>query len=202
MNRENLLTIVVAVIVGLLGGYLIFNIAGKKDVPQNASIPQGGGSAVDYQRRIAEAEKIVALEPQNVQAWLQLANDYFDTDQGQKAVNAYGKVLELQPNNVNVMTDQGIMYRRIGWYDKAIANFEKAQTIDPKHLQSLYNLGVVYYVDLKQYDKAREAWTKYLQFDSTSPTAQQIKADLANIPTGQLPTSLGKGMGQGQGTAK
>lgn len=187
MNKENVLTIVVALIVGLLGGYLIFNIAGNKDLPSSVAVPQGAGSPTDYQRRIVEAEKIVAQDPQNAQAWNQLANDYFDTDQPQKAVNAYAKVLELEPNNVNAMTDQGIMYRKIGWYDKAIANFEKAQSIDPKHLQSLYNLGVVYMADLKQPDKAREIWTKYLQFDSTSPTAQQVKADL-----GAMPQSKGK----------
>ncbi|OGU09830.1 MAG: hypothetical protein A2075_11125 [Geobacteraceae bacterium GWC2_58_44] len=182
MNKENILTVVVALIVGLLGGYLIFNIAGNKDLPSSVSVPQGAGSPTDYQRRIVEAEKIVAKDPQNAQAWNQLANDYFDTDQPQKAVSAYAKVLELEPKNVNAMTDQGIMYRKIGWYDKAIENFERAQSIDPKHLQSLYNLGVVYMVDLKQMGKAREIWTKYLQFDSTSPTAQQIKADLANMP--------------------
>ena len=190
MNKENMLTVAVAVLVGLLGGFLIFNIAGKKEAPQTASVPQGGGSPTDYQRRIVEAEKIVAREPQNAQAWLQLANDYFDTDQPQKAVNAYSKVLELDPKNVNAMTDQGIMYRKIGWYDKAIENFERAQTVDPKHLQSLYNLGVVYAQDLKQPAKAREIWIKYLQFDSTSPTAQQIKADLANIEN--MPQGMGK----------
>jgi len=189
VSKENVLTIVVAMIVGLLGGYLIFNIAGNKALPTNVSVPQGGGSPTDYQRRIVEAEKIVAKDPQNVRAWIQLANDYFDTDQPQKSVNAYGKALELDPNNVNAMTDQGIMYRKIGWYDKAIANFEKAQSIDPRHLQSLYNLGVVYMVDLKQPDKAREIWTKYLQFDSTSPTAQQIKNDLAAM---NQPTSFGR----------
>ena len=182
MNKENVLTVVVALIVGLLGGYLIFNIAGNKELPSNVSVPQGAGSPTDYQRRIVEAEKILAKDPGNVRVWNQLANDYFDTDQPQKAVNAYSKVLELEPNNVNAMTDQGIMYRKIGWYDKAIANFERAQSIDPKHLQSLYNLGVVYMSDLKQPEKAREVWVKYLQFDSTSPTAQQIKADLAAMP--------------------
>ncbi|QWV95219.1 tetratricopeptide repeat protein [Geomonas oryzisoli] len=191
MNKENVLTIVVALIVGLLGGYLIFNIAGQNKVPEVAmSVPQGAGSPTDYQRRIVEAEKIVAADPKNLQAWIQLGNDYFDTDQAQKAVNAYGKALELDPNNLNVMTDQGIMYRKIGWYDKAIANFEKAQSIDPKHLQSLYNLGVVYLQDLKQPDKAKEIWTKYLQFDSTSPTAQQIKNDMAGL--NQMPTSFKK----------
>ena len=181
MKKENVLTVVVALLVGLLGGYLIFNIAGNKDVPANVGVPEGSGSPTDYKLRIAEAEKIVARDPKNAQAWNQLANDYFDTDQAQKAVNAYSKVLELEPKNTNALTDQGIMYRKIGWYDKAIANFEKAQAIDPKHLQSLYNLGVVYMVDLKQPAKAREIWTKYLQFDSISPTAQQIKSDLASM---------------------
>jgi len=182
LSKENVLTVVVALIVGLLGGYLIFNIAGNKELPATAVVPQGAGSPTDYQRRIAEAEKIVAKDPKNAQVWTQLGNDYFDTDQPQKAVNAYTKVLELDPSNVNVLTDQGIMYRKIGWYDKAIANFERAQTIDPKHLQSLYNLGIVYMTDLKKPDKAREIWTKYLQFDSTSPTAQQIKADMSAMP--------------------
>ncbi|MBJ6723564.1 tetratricopeptide repeat protein [Geomesophilobacter sediminis] len=191
MSKENLLTIVVALIVGLLGGYLIFNISSSnKQEPNNAAVPLGAGSPTDYQRRIAEAEKIVAREPQNVQVWNQLANDYFDTDQPQKAVNAYTKVLELEPKNVNALTDQGIMYRRLGWYDKAIANFEKAQATDPRHLQSLYNLGVVYMNDLKQPEKAREIWTKYLQFDSTSPTAQQIKSEMQNMAN--MPPGMGK----------
>lgn len=178
MSRENVLAIVVALIIGFLGGFLIISVSGKKEAPPPAGLPQGSGSPTDYQQRIAEAEKIVAQDPKNVQAWTQLGNDYFDTDQAQKAINAYSKVLELDPNNVNVLTDQGVMYRRVGWYDKAIANFEKAQKIDPKHLQSLYNLGIVYSTDLKQPDKALKAWTQYLQFDTTSPTAQQIKTQM------------------------
>jgi tetratricopeptide (TPR) repeat protein len=181
MTKENALTIVVILLVGLLGGYLIFNIAGNRALPANVGVPEDSGSPLDYRLRIAQEEKIVAMDSKNSQAWNQLANDYFDTNQPQKAVSAYFKVLNLEPRNTNALTDQGIMYRRMGWYDKAIANFEKAQSLDPKHLQSLYNLGVVYMVDLKQPDKAREVWTKYLQFDSISPTAQQIKADLAGM---------------------
>ena len=182
MNKENVLTIVVALIVGILGGYLIVNVTNhNSELPSNISVPQGSGSPNDYQVRIAEAEKILAKDPKNARVWIQLANDCFDTGQSQKAVAAYSKVLELEPKNVNALTDQGIMYRKIGWYDKAIANFEKAQSIDPNHLQSLYNLGVVYLNDLKQPGKAREFWKKYLQLDSTSPTAQEIKAQLAGM---------------------
>ena len=184
MKKESMLGIAVALIVGLLGGYLVFSISAKKETaPIGGGLPQGSGSPTDYQQRITEAEKIVAQEPKNVQAWIQLGNDYFDTEQPKKAVDAYAKVLELDPANTNVLTDQGIMYRKIGWFDKAIANFEKAQQIDPKHLQSLYNLGVVYATDLKQPDKARQAWSRYLEIDATSPTAQQIKIQMDQLGT-------------------
>jgi tetratricopeptide (TPR) repeat protein len=83
--------------------------------------------------------------------------------------------LEIEPNNPNILTDQGVMFRKIGWYDKALANFEKANKIEPNHLQSLYNAGIVYAVDLKQPDKAKAYWNNYLKLDSNSPTAMQIK---------------------------
>ncbi len=153
-------------------------------MPQGGNnLPVGGGSPTDYQARIAQAEKILAQDPKNLQAWIQLGNDYFDTEQPQKAINAYDRALELKPDNPNVLTDQGVMYRKVGSYDKAIANFEKAQAIDPKHLQSIFNLGLVYADDLKQPDKALKAWNRYLELDSTSPTAQQIKRMVEDIKT-------------------
>jgi tetratricopeptide (TPR) repeat protein len=182
LKKENMLLILIALIVGILGGYLIFSIAGKKEtVPVGGGVPLGGGSPTDYQKRITEAEKIVAKDPKNRQVWIELGNDYFDTGQPQKAINAYGRALELKPDDPNVLTDQGIMYKQAGAFDKAIANFEKAQQIDPKHLQSLFNMGVVYSEDLKQPDKAIKVWSRYLEIDSTSPTAQQIKGMLEQL---------------------
>lgn len=179
MKKESVLLVVVALVVGLLGGYLIFSVSNAGKIDQaNTAIPAGAGSPTDYTQRIAQAEKIVAQDPKNMNAWISLGNDYFDTEQSQKAINAYGKALEIQPNNANVLTDQGVMYRRVGWYDKALVNFEKANKIDPNHLQSLYNAGIVYAVDLKQPEKAVPYWNRYLKLDANSPTAIQIKGML------------------------
>lgn len=188
MNKESSLIAVVALIVGLLGGYLIFSIsnAGKVQQP-NAAVPSGTGSPTDYMQRIAQAEKVVAQDPKNINAWISLGNDYFDTEQSQKSINAYGKALEIEPNNPNVLTDQGVMFRKVGWYDKALANFEKASKVDPKHLQSLYNSGIVYAVDLKQPEKAIPYWNKYLMLDSNSPTAMQIKSIMEQPDKGMAP---------------
>lgn len=177
MKKESLLICVVSLIVGFLLGFLIGSTGNVgKSAPATASIPQGAGSATDYAARIAEAEKIVAQDPKNINAWLSLGNDYFDTEQAQKSIHAYGKVLEMQPNNPNVLTDQGVMYRKIGWYDKALENFEKAQKIDPKHVQSLFNAGIVYAVDMKDHVKARPYWKKILEIDPNGATAMQVKS--------------------------
>lgn len=180
MKKESAVIVIMAIVIVFLGGFLILKLSGKKDEPSPAGVvPAGSGSPVDYQQRIAELEKVVASDPGNLQAWTMLANDYYDTDQALKAIDAYKKALDIAPNSPNLLTDQGVMYKRVGKFDKALANFEMAQKIDPKHLQSLYNMGIVYSEDLKQPDKAMKVWNHYLELDSTSPGAQQVKRLMA-----------------------
>ena len=194
MKQENLVFIIVALLVGLLGGFLIFSISNKNKSAAAPAVPMGSGSPADYNLRIVEAEKIVAQDPKNYQVWVQLGNDYFDTDQAQKSVNAYAKALEIDPNNQNtsnVLTDQGVMYRKMGLFDKAVTNFEKASQLDPRHAQSLFNLGVVYANDLKQNDKAIASWQKYLAIDGMSPQGQQVKAMVEELKAGGGPPKTG-----------
>lgn len=176
MKKESILIAVVALIVGLLGGFLIFSITSEKTAHRDeAQVSPVSAPLQDYGRRIAEAEAIVAREPGNLKAWISLGNDYFDTEQPQKAIQAYAKALEIQPSNPDVLTDQGIMYRKVGWYDRALANFQKARALDPNHMQSLYNMGIVYAVDLKQPERGVQIWEAYLKQDSTSDTARRVR---------------------------
>jgi len=194
VKQENLVYIVVAMLVGLLGGFLIFSVSNKSKTAAAPAMPMGSGSPTDYSQRIIEAEKIVAQDPNNYQIWVQLGNDYFDTEQPQKSVNAYAKALEIDSvgqNTSNVLTDQGVMYRKMGLFDKAIANFEKASKLNPAHAQSLFNLGVVYANDLKQNDKAIAAWEKYLVIDGMSPQGQQVKAMVEELKAGGGPPKTG-----------
>jgi cytochrome c-type biogenesis protein CcmH/NrfG len=145
-----------------------------------APMPDQPG-AVDRVAEIKMLQELVARDPKNVQAWIKLGNDLFDTNQAQKSVEAYGRALELQPNNADVLTDQGVMFRALGQFDQAVANFEKAQKVAPTHLQSLINLAVVYDADLKKPDKAVAALEKVLQLDPTGQFGSQAKAFLAQI---------------------
>ncbi|HUK65651.1 MAG TPA: tetratricopeptide repeat protein [Anaeromyxobacteraceae bacterium] len=132
-------------------------------------------ASADAAQRITAAQAVVAQDPKNLEAWVELGNDYFDTHQRERAIEAYGKALEIQPNNPNVLTDQGIMYRELGAFDRAIANFEKANAVEPAHVQSLYNLGVVYAYDLKEKEKALKAWRRLVEVAPTSPQAAEAR---------------------------
>jgi cytochrome c-type biogenesis protein CcmH/NrfG len=157
-----------------------------------AQMPQGGGGAPPMAaaapaREIPMLEGVVAQDPKNRQAWVQLGNDYFDAHQPQKAVAAYDKALELKPDDPNVLTDQGVMYRELGQYDKALANFEKAHRLDPSHVTSLFNQGVVWAYDKKDAKKAIEVWKKVAAEEPNGPNGIKAREAIADLERGGAP---------------
>lgn len=192
MNRYTIIGLVVGLIIGVFIGYQAGSAvthgaaptAQMPSMPSMPPMPQGPpapGPDPQAQGRIAMTQAIVARDPKNVQAWIQLGNDYFDTHQAQKAIEAYGRALELRPNDPDVLTDQGVMYRALAQFDKAIANFEKANRANPKHIQSLFNMGVVYAHDLNQPKKAIDAWNRVIQIAPQSEQAASAKSGIDEL---------------------
>jgi Flp pilus assembly protein TadD len=160
------------------------------------AMPAVPGGAGGLDQRIAAAKALVAQNPKDVQAWISLGNDYFDSHQPQAAIDAYANALALDPKNPDVLTDQGVMYREIGQYDKAVANFLKANQIAPTHMQSLFNAGVVYATDLNDPKKAEETWLKVIATDKSGRFAAQagnaiaeLRQRTAGAPAGAVPVA-------------
>jgi Tfp pilus assembly protein PilF len=188
VNRNVVVALVVGIVVGLAVGYSIGHETSRGSAPVVAAgapapVPAAPAPnpAFQTQQRIAMLEQVVAKEPKNVQAWIQLGNDYFDLRQPQQAVNAYAKALEIQPDNPDVLTDQGVMLRELRQFDRAVQNFERANQIQPRHLQSLYNAGIVYAHDLNQPQKAIAVWTKVVETDPRSPQAVQARTQMEEL---------------------
>ena len=179
MKKETILFVIIALAAGILIGVITTNL--KKDLPSSVPAQQpvpASAPVVNQQQQNTILEEIVARDPDNRNAWIELGHNYFDSNQPMKAIEAYGRALDLNGNDPNVLTDQGVMFRRVGWFDKAISNFEKANLIDANHQQSLYNLGIVYRYDLKNFSKAIEVWERLLAIDPGSPGAIQIRSEL------------------------
>ena len=133
------------------------------------------------QQQLATLRQLADQDPGNARRWVALGDQYFDSQQREKAIEAYGKALRLEPNNPDVLTDQGVMYRELGTFDKAIANFEKASTINPRHLPSLLDLGVLYAQDLKDNDKAVKTWNRLIRIAPTSSQAAKAQEYIAEL---------------------
>ncbi len=208
MNKNLLLGAVGGLLVGILVGYTIGlskglseaqKLLGSAPLPAFEGTPgmppglaqqlpqqppqgmPGTAPSPEVFQRIEMNLKLVAKDPRLAGVWIQLGNDYFDTRQHQKSIDAYGKALAINPNNPDVLTDQGVMYRDTGRFDEAIANFEKAGKLDPTHVQSAYNLGVVFGNDKRDTAKASKAFNRVIAIAPNSPQAAEARRALADL---------------------
>jgi len=166
-----------ALAVGFFGGvmFAIFK-SGSVTMPGQVQPAPPRTEETDRSGKIALLEQETKVNPQNAEAWIQLGNEYFDSDQYEKAIQAYTKSLELKPNNANVWTDMAIMYRRSGKPEEAIKGFDKAIEVDPKHEIARLNKGIVLLHDLKDTDGAIKAWEELIEINpiAMAPTGRSV----------------------------
>jgi Tfp pilus assembly protein PilF len=183
MKKETILIVVISLVVGVLSG-VIFTNAKKDKVAAANSFEPATATPIEYQQQIKALKDVLAKEPDNRHAWVQLGHNYYDSGDPMKAIEAYDKALEMDGNDPDVLTDQGTMYRRVGWFDKAIANFIEANKQNPQHLNSLLNMGIVYNQDLGDKNKAEEAWNRYLELNPTGQGADRVRTMIDHMKNG------------------
>jgi tetratricopeptide (TPR) repeat protein len=181
MKKESILLVTVALIVGVLAGAIVTNLNKDSAPGKQSELDRPAAPTNAAVQNIKTLKAITSREPDNRNAWFQLAHTYFDLNQSMEAIEAYDKALALDGNDPHALTDQGIMFRKVGWFEKAIANFTKANEIKPDHSPSLLNLGFVYREDLNDIEKAKAAWTRYLEVDSQGEHADQVKSMIDNM---------------------
>jgi tetratricopeptide (TPR) repeat protein len=134
---------------------------------------------------IEEYESILAGDPNNFAATIALGNAYFDAGEWKQAIQHYEKALLLDPSNTDVIadviTDMGTCYRNLGMPGRAIAEYERALKIDPTHQNALFNLGIVYGYDRKDYATAIRYWEKLLHISPKHPRADYLLANIAQF---------------------
>ena len=145
---------------------------------------------VDHQV-LHDLEEQIKKDPTNFEMHVQLGHMYFDSNQPQKAIEAYEKALELHPGDANLWTDLGVMYRRTEQPKKAIESFDKAIALDPKHEPSRFNKGIVLLYDLKDQANAISSFEELLVLNPDAQSGNggsirefvdHLKNELKNAP--------------------
>ena len=140
----------------------------QQSQPQQTPPPAGQGAETNGHLKGLEEE--VRKNPQDLHAWIQLGNHYFDDHKPREALRAYERALSIKGDNPDVLTDMGIMYRQLGEFEQAAAKFTQAHQINPLHEQSRFNLGVVLFFDLNRKDEARKVWRALIDINPGAKT--------------------------------
>jgi cytochrome c-type biogenesis protein CcmH/NrfG len=184
--------------VGLAVGYFYGKESGNAAVADSpVQVPTSGAPALLQNEMTLKS--ILASNPRDVNAQIQLGNLYYDSGRFAEAVEAYGRALELDPNNVNVRTDRGTSYWNMGQPDAALAEFRKSLETAPTHAQTLYNMGVVYLNGKKDPAQARAAWEKLLATNPNYPDRARLQEQIAAL--GAASTSAADSPARGGNTA-
>lgn len=185
VSRQTLyMFIAVTFVLGFLSGIVFTSYKNTSLGPSRA--PSGkrasGSSAADgqdharFETMLRSLEKEVGQNPENISAWIQIGNLYFDHGENEKAIPAYEKAIAIEPDNANVLTDLGVVYRRAGNPQKAVEFFERAVAAEPNHKTARFNKGVVLMHDLDKKAEALRTWKELAEREPlfTAPGGQSL----------------------------
>ncbi|MBA4366228.1 MAG: hypothetical protein C0403_01130 [Desulfobacterium sp.] len=180
-KQTMLIAVCIAFVAGLLGGVVlaVYKTPAQLPVQQMPAMAPPNTTqtmSMELAAQILELEKIAAQSPDNAEAWGNLGNAYFDSDNFEKAIAAYTKSLAIKPDNPNIITDRGVMYRKIGNFAEAIKAFDRAIQIDPRVQVARFNKGIVLMHDLNDAENAIKEWEKLVEIhpDAATPNGQTV----------------------------
>lgn len=172
MTKDHLLTLIIGVLVGFIGGYMIHErmaevhpqprVHGAAEAaatpppqgprPGLINAPSGAGGAPNAMVR--QLQERIQQNPADADAVLRLANLNFDIANWSRSRDLYLRYLELRPEQPDVLSDLGICHRNLGEFDKALSTFDRALAVAPDHWLSRFNKAIVLGIDLGDYDAA------------------------------------------------
>ncbi len=157
----------------------------------------------DGEGAIERLRTVVRMDPNILDAWIMLGNEYFRKREHRLALEQYKRALQINPDYDLATVNLAGAYRALGDYDAAIVGYERYLQKDPRNAWVRYQLGELY-IDLGELDKAEDAFDRALADDTRVASArnalgvvafkrgdlgkaeQQIRAALAQKPDVKL----------------
>ena len=94
-------------------------------------------------KKINSLKEYLDLNPNDIDAWFNLGDVYYENSDYNKALECYKKVgIELDPYSSEAWSNIGLMYSYIGDYDKAIEIYKKTIKLNPEDAVVYYNMGL------------------------------------------------------------
>ena len=134
---------------------------------------------------IVRLKKVVAQDPNILDAWVMLGNEYARKRDFESALRQYKRALAINPDYDLATINLANAYRALGQYDAALLGYERYLQRDPKNALVRYQMGELY-VDLGQLDRAETAFRQALT-DDTRVAAARNALGVVAFKRGDLP---------------
>jgi arylsulfatase A-like enzyme/Tfp pilus assembly protein PilF len=135
----------------------LFNLmSNARDLSKGSEDP--GAAAITMLRQV------VAEDPQVIDAWFMLGNEFFKQEAWTEAIDMFRRALELKPDYDLAIINMANAYRRLGRDDAALAGYERYVQIDPKNAYVRYQIGEIY-LDRGELQRAGEEFAEALSID-------------------------------------
>ncbi|UCF20831.1 MAG: hypothetical protein JSU87_05330 [Gemmatimonadota bacterium] len=144
---------------------------------QDEARPAGMPVAEVDREQLAELERIVRDEPDNVEALVALGHLYLRMQQYPSLAEVTRRALVLDPRNPEALTHLGMLLFSTEHPQGVIASFDSALAIDPNFAEALQFKGMVSYM-FGDYPTAVEAWDRYMEVVPAEEVSPRIKAML------------------------
>ena len=170
---------------GVIVGYMLgVSQKGAGSLPVTASAAQAAAApALVTEQELQGWRNILASDPKNLRANVELANRLYDAGRYGDALPYYQQAYTLDPRNVGVSTDFATALYYAGRTDEALAQFDRSLAIDPRHGQTLFNIGIVKRDARHDTRGAIDAWEKLLASVPDYPDADRVRTMIAQLKT-------------------
>jgi cytochrome c-type biogenesis protein CcmH/NrfG len=174
-----LLLLLIMVVIGISGGYIVYRLNGQTVVP--ASGAPAGDPAAPWRARLLQ-------NPQDIEALLGLAHVNLDQQNLDEAEALYTQVLAKEPKNVEAITHLGTVQLGRGQVEAALARYNQALALDPGYVHALWDKANLLQQVKKDYAGAITVWETFMRAvgpdSQDGKTAQQFIAEARKAMAG------------------
>jgi tetratricopeptide (TPR) repeat protein len=124
--------------------------------------------------------KVVEINPENIDAKMDLALCYAETSNPMQGITILREVAQKHPENDKAQMNLGILSIRSGQFDKAVERFNKVLELNPAQIEAYYFLGY----SLVQKGDSVKALQAFKKYSESGKDAQLLKE--ANVYMNQF----------------
>jgi choline-sulfatase len=131
-----------------------------------------------FEEVVALLRKVVESDPNVIDAWFNLGNEYYKQRRFEEAIRYFTRALELKPDYDLALINMANSYRALGRDDAALAGYEHYLRVDPRNAWVHYQIGEIY-MDRGDLARAEARFAEALAIDPKVAAARNALGVLA-----------------------